>query len=502
MSAVVRRALLLHVFYGVGRAGLGARAAQVQRVWDDCGRLGLDAAVPGEALLDEVPGIDGPAPRYRVLAARQRTGGGLRQALLFQSHDVVGVTLLLAPEHESDGQSLERLVPWACPGSLGSVQVLLGLSAGALFTADGGGGVVPEVAGEVAVLFPGSRPGEPHRTRQGFALWEAPGGGTPGARRRLVALAPVALERELDAFAWHARDRPAPLTRYALHAAKLRYERAVLDRSRHGELRDRAGEAVRRASEVTARLLGGDGPALREVLDARGELVALRTDAQGLIVAASRLRMMRRTVEIALDNLMASVPGECDPPPDATLPSASPFAGDRLLGERLRQDVDDELEYLQAAVEASAEVSREALAAAEVHLADHRQSLTLLQTSFIGALLMGLAAVQAFSYRVPMPGPVQAPVIALLAALALTLPVTVLAWSRGTVRTGSFAVLHPVLLGAVGASVGWLAATLVARGTDGGAQQDRWSLVGAGAGAVAAAAADVLGRRWRTRTRT
>ncbi|QDQ15514.1 CATRA conflict system CASPASE/TPR repeat-associated protein [Streptomyces spectabilis] len=499
MSAVVRRALLLHVFYGVDRAGLGARVPQVQRVWDDCGRLGLHAAVPGEALLDEVPAIGGPAPRYRVLAARQQMGGGLRQALLFQAHDVVGITLLLAPEQESGWESLERLVSWACPGSLGSVQVLLGLGAGALFAADGGDVVVPEVAGEVGGLFPGRRPGAPHRTRQGFALWEVPGAVAPAVRRRFVALAPVARERQLDAFAWHARDRLAPLTRYALHAAKLRYERAVLDRSRHGELRDRAGEAVRRASEVTARLLGGDRPALREVLDARVVLVALRTDAQGLIVAAARLRMLRRTVEIARDNLVAAVPGECDPAPDAALPEASPIAGDLLLGERLRQDVDDELEYLQATIEASAEVSREALAATDLHLADHRQSLTLLQTSFIGALLMGLAAVQAFGYRVPVPGPVQAPVIALLAALALTLPVTVIAWSRSTVRTGSCAVLHHVLLGAVGASVGWVAASLVAEGTEGGAQQAGWSVLGAGAGAVVAASADVLGRRRRTR---
>ncbi|QCX81435.1 hypothetical protein C9F11_39265 [Streptomyces sp. YIM 121038] len=501
MSAVVRRALLLHVFYAVGPGGLGGQRSRVQRVWDDCGRLGLDAAVPGEPSLDEVPAVGGPVPRYRVLAARQRPGRGLHQALLFQSHDVVGVTLLLAPEPESGWESLERLVPWPCPGSLGAVQVLLGLSAGALFGEDGSGAVVPEVAVELGGAFGGRHPGEPHRTREGFALWEAPGAGGPAARRCLVALAPVARERDLDAFAWHARDRPAPLTRHVLHAAKLRYERSVLERSRHAELRDRAGAAVRRAWEVTGRLLSGDGPALREVLDARAVLIGLRTDSQGLIVAAARLRMMRRTVEIAGDNLAAAVAGEFGPP-DAPVPPASPFAGDRLLAERLRQDIDDELEYLQATIDASAEVSREALAAAEAHLTDHRQRLTLLQTSFLGALLMGLAAIQAFGYHVPVPGPVQAPVIALLTALALTLPVTVIAWSRGTVRTGTFAVLHHVLLGAVGASAGWAAATLVAAGTGGGAQQARWSLVGAGAGAVVAVTADALGRGRRTRDRT
>ncbi|MFI8931585.1 CATRA conflict system CASPASE/TPR repeat-associated protein [Streptomyces sp. NPDC053474] len=498
MSAVVRRALLLHVFYAVGPGGLAERRSRVQGVWDDCGRLGLDAAVPGEPSLDEVPAVGGPAPRYRVLAARQRPGRGLHQALLFQSHDVVGVTLLLAPEPESGWDSLERLVPWACPGSLGAVQVLLGLSSGALFREDSGA-VVPEVAEEVGGAFAGRHPGEPHRTQGGFALWEAPGTGAPPGRRCLVALAPVARERDLDAFAWHARDRPAPLTRYALHAAKLRYERSVLERSRHAELRDRAGAAVRQTWEVTGRLLGGDRPALREVLDARAVLIGLRTDGQGLIVVAAGLRMMRRTVEIARDNLAAAAAGEFEPPPDAPLPPASPFAGDRLLAERLRQDIDDELEYVQATIESSAEVSREALAATEVHLADHRQRLTLLQTSFLGALLMGLAAIQAFGYHVPVPGPVQAPVIALLAALALTLPVTVLAWSRGAVRTDTFAVLHHVLLGAVGAAVGWAAATLVAEGAEGGAQQARWSLVGAGAGAVVAVTADALGRRRRTR---
>jgi hypothetical protein len=47
------------------------------------------------------------------------------------------------------------------------------------------------------------------------------------------------------------------------------------------------------------------------------------------------------------------------------------------------------------------------------------QRLALLQTAFLGALLMGLAVVQALSHHVPAPGYLHAPLIAFFSVLAL-----------------------------------------------------------------------------------
>ncbi|MBM9507820.1 CATRA conflict system CASPASE/TPR repeat-associated protein [Actinacidiphila acididurans] len=510
MSGVVlRQALLEQLFFHAGAGGTPSQAALVQEAWEECGRAGMDRAVPGEPLTERVPFPGGPYAGYRVLAARQRVGGGIHQAVLFGSHDVLGLSVLLAPDGTAGGEpawpELERGRPAPGSGGLGTVRVLLGVTGNSLSTPEG----VAEVAAALPDLLPGAAPGrwqnEGQRTGQGFAVWEVPPADpvTPSGPvpRRLVVLAPEALERELDAWAWHSRDRLAPLTRYLLHAAKLRYEAAVYDASTHRDLRERVEEATDRARAAGQRLRGRTSTALAEALDARAVLVALRTDAEGLITAAGRLRVMRRTVQIARANLAAAVAGEAAVSLPAAEGSDNPFGHDQRLGQWLEQQLDDDLEYVSATLESSAEVVRDAAALADSHLADHRAQLTLLETSLIGALVMSLTVVQAFGYRVPLPGPLQAPVIALLAAVALILPVAVAGWSRSTVRQGPFRALVQALPAAGGAAGGWFLATLAAEWASGGAQRAGWSVAAAAAGAVAAVAAGLLVQRRLRRVR-
>lgn len=535
---MLRQALLDHEFFHVGTRGLEERAATgVRGAWDECGRSGMDRPVPGVPSTDMAPLPGGPVGGYRVLAARQQEGDGIRQALLYQTHDVLGTAVLLAPDGDGipGGEPSWLLLetarsPAAAPGGLGAARVLLGVTAHPLSTGED----LARVGALLPDLVAGARPGrwqyDGRPTGQGFAVWEIPQDADPAGpaadvaappRRRLVVLAPVALERELDAWAWHSRDRLAPLTRYLLHAAKLRYQAAVFDASRHRELRRRVEEATDRARTASRLLRGNPRTALREALDTRAVLVDLRTDTDGLITAAARLRVMSRTVRIARANLAASVAGGAavllpgvadtrDTGGASLLAGAedivdldNPFGNDERLGLGLERQLDDDAEYLAATLDASAEVAREAAALVESHLADHRAQLALLQSSLLGALLMSLTVVQAFGYRVPIPGPLRAPVIALLAALALLLPVAAAGWSRSTVRQGPFPALTHTLPATVGAAVGWLLATLLAEWADGTGQRAAWSTGAAATGAVAAVAVGLLaGRRVRRSERS
>ncbi|MFF3576834.1 CATRA conflict system CASPASE/TPR repeat-associated protein [Streptomyces mirabilis] len=489
---VARQALVVHVFYYVG--GLGGRLAQVQQAWDVCAELGMTEAVPGWPWHTELPEIAISSGGYRRLAARQRPGVGTHQASLALTRDVVVLTVLLASQEATSWRELEEVWPHELPGNLGAVRVLLGVSVGDLFAPAGGPTV--QVRPDVENTAPGSWETRAQRTGQGFAVWEVPYGDTPLCRRRLVALAPPALERDLDGWAWHGRDWMAPLTRYLLHAARLRHQAEVLRDSRHLELHERVVEVTERIAACCASLRGRGATAVSEALEARGALIGLRGDQEGLIAAVARLRMMRQTVQIESDtvsDLAASglrlVSTETD--------SGGLLGEDQGLGVWLLHRIDDDLEYLNAALEASAEVSREAVAVVEAHLAEHRQHLALVQTSLIGALLMALTAVQGFGYQVHLPGAWKAPIIALLSCLALALPITVPGWSRSTVRQRPLpAYTHTVVL-LLGASLGWTAAALAAGAVHHGPAPAAWSIAAAAAGAATTALAQALIRRQR-----
>jgi hypothetical protein len=93
-------------------------------------------------------------------------------------------------------------------------------------------------------------------------------------------------------------------------------------------------------------------------------------------------------------------------------------------------------------------------------LTRRRERITLLQTSFLGALLMALAAIQSFQYSPPITQPVKGPLIAALAAAAFGLPFLVARWSR--LIPGTEPYRWPDLLAAAGfgACLGWLADTV------------------------------------------
>jgi drug/metabolite transporter (DMT)-like permease len=93
--------------------------------------------------------------------------------------------------------------------------------------------------------------------------------------------------------------------------------------------------------------------------------------------------------------------------------------------------------------------------------ARRRERLTLLQTSFIGALLMALAAIQSFQYTTTITPTLKGPVIAVLAAAAFALPLLLARWSGLVPRTEPYRWSDLAAAAVFGGTLGWLGISII-----------------------------------------
>ncbi|GAA2775264.1 CATRA conflict system CASPASE/TPR repeat-associated protein [Nonomuraea dietziae] len=413
------RALVVHVFAPVSGCG-----EQLTALWERLGEgLGMTWSIPelGPYRLD----LDEP-PRGPVLAARRsRSREEIVEAVVRRRHDALALTVGMSPPARDgvDWRELEErwtrtaddLPAWA----LGEAR---------LFT-----GVAPDLTAP-----PSEAPhGFPLSQLEGTALlvdghtavWEQQGADDRLTRRLLVI---SAVRRQDDSEAWMWTPGGAsvpPLTLHLLHAAKVRHQLRQRDRFDADEVLRRADETLRERHRASS-----DDPAER-LLEVRRRLSGLLSGPDGLTWATTLLREMERTVRIAEANLRPSTRLAATP---------GPFRDDLELAAWLGQRLDDDLLYLEAARERVRDGLTEAVQAAEEAVQDrrerlqrrqeelqrHRERLNLLQAAVVGAALMVLAAIQAFGYRVPLPGSVTPAVIATLGSLALLLA-TVTLWTAG-----------------------------------------------------------------------
>ncbi|TQS43154.1 CATRA conflict system CASPASE/TPR repeat-associated protein [Cryptosporangium phraense] len=184
-----------------------------------------------------------------------------------------------------------------------------------------------------AVLPPGptDEPGWRQRpTNAGeFALWEVAPADDDGGDRRLVVLAEPGRDRQLSDFTWSSGDvRLPPLARYLMHAAKLRFHSRVRgDGSALTDLRRRVETRVGRLTDGLS----------RPDADLRDEAADLVRDEAILRATQAELRNMRRSVEIAEDNMRNAI--------DDLLPS------DARLVRWLKPQLGDDIEFVNIARE-------------------------------------------------------------------------------------------------------------------------------------------------------
>lgn len=344
--------LVAHVF--VAADGSAADHRYLAGLWDRCvAAFGLDAAVdPHPAVLPAAaPLVD---EREELLAVRAGTDPGVHQVVVRRVHDVLCLSLVLAPAEESGTAAgwtglearWQEVQEAPTAGVLGSVRILQ-----ARLTA-------PDTELDVAALAPvvAERSGTAaERWRDGvlraepplgpFAVWEAVDSAVDQQERdgrpdrRIVVVAPAARDPQLSAWTWSRGDAPlTPFARYLLHAAKMRFELRVRATSRGRALGRAAEQAVRRLEP----LAGGRRIDGTEADAAAADLARLRALEMRLLRVWVWLGKLRQTVQIAAVNLAAHARRD---------QSAGLFADDREVAAWLDGQLGRDLAYLAGPLE-------------------------------------------------------------------------------------------------------------------------------------------------------
>ncbi|MFJ4621028.1 CATRA conflict system CASPASE/TPR repeat-associated protein [Streptomyces sp. NPDC088812] len=367
--------LVVHLYAPAEGPGAPAAHRALHALWNGCRLLfGMTEPIAGTGLPPVPPADLGALPlgAERALAAQERPGTDC-QAVLRLHQDVLNLSVSLAadrpagrtgpptgltgftgftgPTGPARGEEGER---WRAPNRAWSALTdrhaphLLGqarLYLARVPSAEEVRTCAPPLYARLHRLLPAEavraspawRRGTPHTS--GLALWET-GDDTDGRalRRFLVAVAPDA-DRAASAWLWSRGDTALPpFARYLLHAAKLRYQLRVWQR-------DNQARELRTALETLGaelRRLGAGDRATAELLRLR------RLDS---LLFLNDLRALRRTVDIAADNLRRAVglPRPAGP--------GTPFADDADLARSFLERLDDDLAYLGLAADGAGELA-------------------------------------------------------------------------------------------------------------------------------------------------
>ncbi|MBK6012742.1 CATRA conflict system CASPASE/TPR repeat-associated protein [Streptomyces sp. MBT53] len=388
-SDMLRPGLVVHVYV----AGTGPRANEhghrLDELWH---RLGTE--------------LDAPARGVGRIEVRTAPGDPLRQAVLRTEHDIQCLSIALTGGTWQELDALwnrwaEDVREWA-------------LGVCRLFVAHTEGSPGPDLTPEVLSTLPGPHTyGRPTAVGD-FALWEVDVDRDDRALRTFALLAPLAAESRLDAWVWSAGDdRMTPFARYLMHAAKVRYELRVYA---DGAAFRRARQGVDDQADVMLRMLDSE-----ELPSFRVELAERQAATAGLIRTMTRLREMRRTVEIARHNMR-----------DEQLPD------DIALTEWFMLRLDDDVAYAEATRERAREIGAIADLVIGERLrrrAERREQrwerLAVLEAAVLGTLLMVLTAMQALDYHLPVPDRAKPYVVLGLGVTAFALTaVGYLRWRR------------------------------------------------------------------------
>lgn len=319
MTAVVDPQFVVHVFAPAEGPDVDGAYRALAEIWQGCELLfGMTDPVPGTGLPQTLPPTRAalPAGGESALAVQQHPSTDC-QAVLRLHHDVFNLSIgLVTGRAEADPRWWQSVdYQWNLLSS-GHARLMLGQARLYLAKVEGGAGdstVFAELSGMLPAGSTGPRgPSAVAITADGLALRETSVEPDDRALRRFVLeMAPDA-DPVASAWAWSAGDATIPpLARYLLHAAKMRFEMRVWQRY----------SQARR---------------LRATPDRR------RRDA---LLLHAELRTLRRTVEVAADNLGRSLDL------GGLLTPGTVFADDAELARFLLERLDDEIAYLGLAAE-------------------------------------------------------------------------------------------------------------------------------------------------------
>lgn len=321
---------------------------QLRAIWNACrGRLGMTEPIDGvsghEIPLDAAGLGSGP-----ILAGAQNrwsAPGEVRQVIVRRSEDVLVLSAAFGVTEGAPGSAggwNHLALRWAAAATAGT-DALLGQTR-IYLTGSDAGRTGPDLLNDLLGRLP--EPGvTPFASGDGRALC-LPGtevmlgdlgtadGDRFGTTRELVVAAPEPDDGRLGALTWSGGGlhRPA-LSVYLEHATRLRYEASLL--RRWHEDHD--------VPPAPQHLPGpGDGRTPAERLTALRELdEALEEQVYGLRALRADLEQLRRTAEIASDNLRGALDGAV-------------FAADTRTAEWIAAQVENDLDYLRINAERAA----------------------------------------------------------------------------------------------------------------------------------------------------
>ncbi|MFE2609772.1 CATRA conflict system CASPASE/TPR repeat-associated protein [Streptomyces mirabilis] len=455
----------VHLFVAADGPGGAADRDYLAGVWQACGSLlGMTEAIPGLGHPIDLPAGSWDPRRTEVLAARRRGGAGVRQAVLRREQDTWCLSLVLAPE---PGEALAwadldalctAVLGTPTPGVLGAVRLYTAYRAAP--------SPAPRLPAHTELrrsvpadpTAPASWPEHGAPIEAGIAVWDVSAAGDDATERRLLITCPVGHAEEPNAVSWIGAgpDLPlSPIARYLLHSAKVRYQLRVWRTGREAllALRDAADAAVADLLAATRLVASARRAADIAAATATARTVdALQMRELGLIDGLTRLREMRRTVEIASTNMTGAGFGS-----DGT---GGLFAEDHALTQWFLNQLDDDALYVDNALQRAERIGTLADQLVERGQRRRQESVNLGLTGVVGAIVMALSAIQAFQYTVDVPQAAKPALIALLGSFALlsSMIVANVVTSR---RRWTVATSH-VAVGVVGASLAWLLAVVAA----------------------------------------
>ena len=501
MAGVGKPGLIVHAFAPVGGGEEDAAVVQshLAALWKACVDLGMT-----DELLDGVP-LDLPVrpperelPGFELLAGRSHVSEArVAQAYAFIRHDVIGVSVALASTQDDDALTTwgTLLAEWrAATGDDRPPPQLLGGDYCFIAHADGDPAQLPERYGSdvwKALQAAGLDCWDvPFRTADGFSIWEWQ---DPAARRVLAFLSTRAGEDDLSRWLWWQGDRElAPFGRYLLNAAKLAYEARVYEGARRSmghQIReiDRGLETLM-ALHHPGRLAGRSS--FQVLQEAQGRLADAQGQVAGLAIDLTRLRALKRTVNIARHNLALSAP---EAAPGQQAAAGQVFERDQSLAAWLDSQIDEDVGYAEAAVERAREaqnVTQLRLQQALTQLTRAQNRVALLQTSLISALLASFTVVSVLKIQPPVPTGQYGSVLASVVALLLAMPALAAHWYE---RYGLIDHLAAILFGS---ALGWEVAAILTGSSTTGEPPAALALVGAIAGGAIARLVTALHDRW------
>lgn len=489
MSVLQGHELVAHVFVAVDGPNRGADQRYVLDLWRHCReRYGLAEEVgpyPGDTPGDLLPG---PAAGG-MLAVRGGGGPGVQQVVLRRLRDVFVLSLVHAPApgERLGWPALERewdeVLGSPSPGTIGTARILQArltdpvvpvdpiVLGSAVASASGIPGDWPE-AGVLRLAAPLGP----------FAVWEAPPAPDPvpatvpslpdtRMHRRVVVVAAADHDDRLSAWTWsRGTSELTPLASYLLHAAKVRFELRIRAGGTGRELRARVDAAIAPLLELAEDVGDGGRPDARRLVASSVPLVRLQAGELGLADRASRLREMRRTVEVATRNIAAHAGPE---------PPGGLFADDADLARWAAQQLDDDVTYLEAALDRARSVTALADQLVQRGIQARREWFNLALTGVVGAILMVLAAMQSLKLEFTLPVPLGG-VVSFLGVFALLVPFVLV---RLAVADRAWpAVALSVVAGLLVGTVPWTVLTAIAYAD--GAPVPVVAVVGSGAAAA------------------